>query len=332
MGVGSRPVVAVELARRPSLGDVGGADGAGESVGGAEDLSPGSGVAARSEGAGGPDRGVAGLEVAGTVRPGRASDGVQARAGGERGLAGSAACARVVGALALVPGALDVGPDPALTGRPEAGEADGAGTAAGIAGAGAGPGGMDASEGKRAVVAVAGRVVVRGGGSPEPAEPFSSIGRGQAGMVPVGMCPAEPVPNGEGIPGDVWGRVPAAATAGPVAGREEPGFVVRVMPAGAPCGTGVSTGGRDWAGGAGRGTGVSMGMGPGAECPGGSSLNGAGVARGGVVGVPWRRSSGISRLRISGGALVGSAPGSQAVHSPCGGNSAPHLRHLDTAA
>ena len=77
---------------------------------------------------------------------------------------------------------------------------------------------------------------------------------------------------------------------------------------------------------------MSIGIGwIGPEVPGGSSLNGTGVARGGTGAGVCRRSRGISRLRISGGGRTGSVPGSQAVQSPCGGNSAPHLRHLDTA-
>jgi len=83
----------------------------------------------------------------------------------------------------------------------------------------------------------------------------------------------------------------------------------------------------------GRGIGVSIGIcGIGPEAVGGSSLKGSGVDRGGVAGGGWRRSSGSSWLKIFGGGRAGDAPGSQAVQSPCGGNSAPHLRHLDTAA
>ena len=96
---------------------------------------------------------------------------------------------------------------------------------------------------------------------------------------------------------------------------------------------GVRTGGFGSNAGPGRGMGVSIGIcGMGPEAVGGSSLKGNGVDPGGAGAGGCRRSIGISRLRISGGGRAGSMPGSQAVQSPCGGNSAPHLRHLDTAA
>lgn len=152
-----------------------------------------------------------------------------------------------------------------------------------------------------------------------------AVDRSPAGTAPVGTCAA-------GRPG-VGGIAPAAV---PVGGRPEevvgrkPGLVTVPRAGG---GTGVRIGGREANAGPGRGMGVSIGIcAPGPDAIGGSSLKGSGVARGGVAGGVCRRSRGISRLRISGGARVGSVPGSQAVQSPCGGNSAPHLRHLDTAA
>ncbi len=187
-------------------------------------------------------------------------------------------------------------------------------------------------------------LAVRGGGRPAPGAagtfeaegargaaagavvgPDGVAGRGQAGVVVVGI-------GAGGRPGGD----PAVPAVLPVEGG--PGGAIErrsgsVTEPGAACGTGVSTGGRGSNAGPGRGMGVSIGMcGPGPEVPGGSSLNGTGVARAGVAGGVCRRSSGISRLRISGGGRAGSVPGSQAVQSPCGGNSAPHLRHLDTAA
>lgn len=138
-----------------------------------------------------------------------------------------------------------------------------------------------------------------------------ALERGPAGTGPVGICDG-------GRPG-MGGAAPATVPVG-----DRPG---------AGCGTGARTGGRASNAGPGRGMGVSIGIcGPGPDAIGGSSLNGSGVARGGVAGGICRRSRGISRLRISGGGRAGSVPGSQAVQSPCGGNSAPHLRHLDTAA
>jgi hypothetical protein len=198
---------------------------------------------------------------------------------------------------------------------------------------------------------------VRGGGSPEPPDagtegedgardpPPGTIGfgaRGQEGMVPVGMrsgprgtAPGEPEPVGLGAPPGGVGRAPVAVegeppvagVAGGVLGRAVPPVVAGRAP-------GVRTGGgaRSNAD-PGRGIGVSIGIGAiGPEAVGGSSWKDSWLARAGVAGGGWRRSSGSSRLRISGGGRVGTVPGSQAVQSPCGGNSAPHLRHLDTAA
>jgi hypothetical protein len=195
---------------------------------------------------------------------------------------------------------------------------------------------------------VGGRVGVEGGAAGTPA---GFVARGHAACVPLGMraggCPrgADGVPAREvGRPGEVVGR------AGPVVGAEDtvvgaagraggegagaagaravgvPGCV-GAMPGGGP-GTGVRTGGRVSNAGPGRGTGVKIG---GPERPGGSSSKGKGVRRGGGSGT-CRRSSPMSRLRIFGGGRDGRMPGSHAVQSPSGGNSAPHLRHLDTAA
>jgi hypothetical protein len=206
---------------------------------------------------------------------------------------------------------------------------------------------------------VAGELVARGGGSPGPPDAgiegdegardaaSGTIGfgaRGHDGMVPVGMRsglrgtePGEPVPAGPGPAVKVGGRLLALLEAGaPVAGAVGGAFGSPgppVVPGRGP-GIGVSTGGpaRSKAG-PGRGIGVSIGIcGIGPEAVGGSSRKGSGVARGGLAGGGCRRSSGSSRLKISGGGRAGRAPGSQAVQSPCGGNSAPHLRHLDTAA
>ena len=111
------------------------------------------------------------------------------------------------------------------------------------------------------------------------------------------------------------------------------GIALPPVVAGRGPGNGVRTGGADSNAGPGRGMGVSIGIGAmGPDAVGGSSRKGSGVSLGGASGGSWRRSSGSSRLKISGGGRSGSMPGSQAVQSPCGGNSAPHLRHLDTAA
>jgi hypothetical protein len=203
---------------------------------------------------------------------------------------------------------------------------------------------------------VAGELVARGGGSPGPPEAgiegddgardtaSGTIGfgaLGHDGIVPVGMRsgfrgtePGEPVPGVPGALVEVVGRlVGPVETGAPSVGGEAFGTPGPLVPGRGP-GIGVSTGGpaRSKAGPA-RGIGVSIGIcGIGPEALGGSSRKGSGVARGGVAGGAWRRSSGSSRLRISGGGRGGRAPGSQAVQSPCGGNSAPHLRHLDTAA
>jgi len=203
---------------------------------------------------------------------------------------------------------------------------------------------------------VAGALVVRGGGSPEPPDAGTEedeAGRdavpgtigfgalGHEGMLPVGMRsgargtePGEPVAVGPG--GGVGRGVSVGATGAPLAGAVGGGFGTAVVPVvtGRGAVVGASTGGpaRPNAG-PGRGMGVSIGIcGIGPEAVGGSSRKGSGVAREGVRGGVWRRSRGSSRLRISGGGRAGSEPGSQAVQSPCGGNSAPHLRHLDTAA
>jgi hypothetical protein len=211
-----------------------------------------------------------------------------------------------------------------------------------------------------ALPGVAGPVEARGGGSPGvPGEAGAAGPRGVAGAVPpgaeldVGRCHAgielvgilsgglpAPLPGlFVGAVAGVVGRRMGAEDDGPDSGgRAGPAALPGppLAPGGGP-GTGVRTGGFGFESnaGPGRGMGVSIGicaMGP--VVAGGSSLNGSGVARGGMAadGGTWRRSSGSSRLRISGGGRVGSAPGSQAVQSPCGGNSAPHLRHLDTAA
>jgi len=201
----------------------------------------------------------------------------------------------------------------------------------------------------------AGALVARGGGSPEataagtegddgaleaPPETMGLGARGHAGMVPVGIRsglrgtdPGNPLPGDRGPAADVVGRLTGAGV--PVAGEPCPvlGRAVPPVVAGRGPGRGVRTGGGARSKpGPGRGIGVSIGMGvidP--EAVGGSSLTVSGVRRGGVGG-GWRRSSGSSLLRIGGGGRAGSEPGSQAVQSPCGGNSAPHLRHLDTAA
>ena len=213
----------------------------------------------------------------------------------------------------------------------------------GLAGGGRVPGCAAGRAGPLATVGgVAGALVVRGGGRPPPVagtpgdEPVrgavgGAIGfgaRGQEGIVPVGMRsgfrgtdPGDPleagapacVPGPAVVGGGRWIGVPAVVT-----GRGP--------------GKGVSTGGLDSNAGPGRGSGVSIGIGSiGPEAVGGSSRKGSGVSRGGPGG-GCLRSSAISRLRIGGAGRSGSLPGSQAVQSPCGGNSAPHLRHLDTAA
>ena len=163
--------------------------------------------------------------------------------------------------------------------------------------------------------------------------------RGQAGIVPVGIRsgrrgtePGEPLVAPVGGAAGEGGRAAGlaggagAAGAGGVRGAAEP------VATGVPD-IGVRTGGLESNAGPGRGTGVSIGICVGPEAVGGSSLNGSGVSFGGpaAAGGP-RRSSGSSRRRISGAGRSPSMPGSQAVQSPCGGNSAPHLRHLDTAA
>ena len=217
---------------------------------------------------------------------------------------------------------------------------------------------LDAPElGVAGVAGVAGPTDVRGGGSPAPPEAGTAgldgaregakgaAGtpvRGHDGIVPVGIrsgrrgtAPGEPLLASIGVcPVEVAGRAPALSGGG---GAPEGGPGRGMLPApvapGAGPGTGVRTGGLGSNAGPGRGMGVSIGIcaiGPGA--PGGSSLNGSGVNLGGGAAGGPRRSSGSSRLRISGGGRSGTMPGSQAVQSPCGGNSAPHLRHLDTAA
>ena len=200
-------------------------------------------------------------------------------------------------------------------------------------------------------------VAVRGAGRPAPAgvagapgdvgargagvegDATGVIERGQEGMVLVGMRsigrpgvlgPVRWIVDA-GIPGEVTGR-PGTGPVGPPGASPGvalagPGLAGETAGVGAD---GVRTGGRGSKAGPGRGMGVSIGICRGA--PGGSSAKGAGVARGGAAGGCCRRSSGISRLSISGGGRVEAAPGSQAVQSPSGGNSAPHLRHLDTPA
>ena len=158
------------------------------------------------------------------------------------------------------------------------------------------------------------------------AEMRSGGRRGAGGAAP---------PSGEGIPGDVVGRrTGGAGLAGGAGARPGPeaAGAVPARAAGAGCGTGVRIGGLDSNAGPGRGMGVSIGICPARGPAGGSSLKGTGVARGGAAVGTVRRSRGISRLRISGAGRGGCWPGSQAVQSPCGGNSAPHLRHLDTPA
>jgi hypothetical protein len=157
--------------------------------------------------------------------------------------------------------------------------------------------------------------------------PLELVVRGHAGMVPVGMgAGARPVAAGVAPPGLAAGR-PGELTVRGVAepGGNAPGRV-EVTPGNGP-GVGVRIGGVLSNAGPGRGTGVRIG---GPDAPGGPSSKGPGVSRAGVAGADCRRSSPMSRLRISGWGRDGSMPGSQAVQSPCGGNSAPHLRHLDT--
>jgi len=73
---------------------------------------------------------------------------------------------------------------------------------------------------------------------------------------------------------------------------------------------------------------------PSAKCtrdvPGGDSVNGTGVFRGGSGGAGRLRSRERSRLRISGGGPCSTGPSAHAGQSPSGGRSAPHFRHLDT--
>jgi hypothetical protein len=210
------------------------------------------------------------------------------------------------------------------------------------------PGGAGGRAGPLASVGgaagVAGALVVRGGGRPEPPvvgtagedgtreAAAGTIGlgaRGQEGMVPVGMrSGARGTDPGDPLePGDALGAPGAAVVGG---GRA---IVLPAVVAGRGPGAGVRMGGEESNAGPGRGMGVSIGIGGiGPPPAGGSSRKGSGVVREGAAGGSWRRSSGSSRLRISGGVRSGSMPGSQAVQSPCDGNSAPHLRHLDTAA
>jgi hypothetical protein len=178
---------------------------------------------------------------------------------------------------------------------------------------------------------VAGELVARGGGRPEPPDAgiegddgardaaSGTIGfgaRGHDGMVPVGIRsglrgtdPGDPVPGVLGPPAEVVGWLPAPLETAPVAGEVGGGFGRPGPPAvtGRGPGIGVSTGGpARWKAGPGRGIGVSIGIcGIGPEAVGGSRRKGSGVARGGVAGGGWRRSRGSSRLRISGGGLAG---------------------------
>jgi hypothetical protein len=225
----------------------------------------------------------------------------------------------------------------------------------------AGDAGRDALDdpelGVAGVAGVPGPADVRGGGSPDPPDAGTAgldgaregakgaAGtpvRGHDGIVPVGIrsgrrgtAPGEPLlASIGGCPVEVAGRAPALpGGAGAPEGGTGRGMLPAPVAPGAGPGTGVRTGGLESNAGPGRGMGVSIGIGAiGPGAPGGSSLNGSGVNLGGGAAGGPRRSSGSSRLRISGGGRSGTMPGSQAVQSPCGGNSAPHLRHLDTAA
>ena len=172
---------------------------------------------------------------------------------------------------------------------------------------------------------VAGALVVRGGGRPEPpvvgtagedgtrgaaAGTMGFGARGQEGMTPVGMrSGARGTEPGDPLEPGAPAGAPGAAVVG--GGR---GIGVPAVVAGRGPGTGVRTGGVESKAGPGRGMGVSIGIGGiGPEAVGGSSRKGSGVVRGGVAGGSWRRSSGSSRLRISGWGARGACP----VRRPC---------------
>jgi hypothetical protein len=321
-------------------GPVGGL-GAAASTGGAENaVGLVSWIGACRDGGGGTEAAVAGGRGAAGSPAAEGVDGRGSLAGGVvgRAVAGQAAAAARTGAFR--------GSAPRGVGAGVAGVA-----AAGIDGAGA-PGGPP---GARVPAAGPGGSVVapRGGGRPdgraagaaawgEPGRissaivgaavggrgavdgvagvPLELVVRGHAGMVPVGMgAGARP-----GTPGVAPGL--AAGRPGELTVRGVAELWPESSPGDGP-GVGVRIGGVLSNAGPGRGTGVRIG---GPDAPGGSSSKGPGVSREGVAWADWRRSSPMSRLRISGWGRDGSMPGSQAVQSPCGGNSAPHLRHLDT--